>query len=148
MHDLCALPTCLIVCMPPPHLTTCLPTCQSRYVEHKLELDGIKATADKMQAALDNTHKALHAEAARRMALEEAAAVARLEASRAKELAAAVAAERCVAARDHAQATSDWSDRYLDELGSCAECCLQLHARAAVLVMSAGCDLSVGVRQG
>jgi len=38
--------------------------------------------------------RALHAEAARRMAMEEAAAVARLESSRAKELAAAVAAER------------------------------------------------------
>eukprot|EP00878_Enallax_costatus_P035050 GHUV01039016.1.p1 GENE.GHUV01039016.1~~GHUV01039016.1.p1 ORF type:complete len:873 (+),score=368.34 GHUV01039016.1:750-3368(+) len=67
---------------------------KKRYVEHKMELDSIKATAEKMQAALDDTHRALHAEAARRMALEEAAAVAKMEAARAKELAAAVAAER------------------------------------------------------
>jgi hypothetical protein len=63
-------------------------------VQHKLELDTIKDTADKMQAALDDTHKALHAEAARRMALEEAITVARLEAGRSKELVATVAAER------------------------------------------------------
>jgi hypothetical protein len=65
-----------------------------RYVEHKLELDSIKETADKMQTALDNTHRALHAEAAQRMALEEAVAVAKLEAARSKDLTAAVAAER------------------------------------------------------
>lgn len=59
-----------------------------------MELNSIKATADKMQTALDDTHRALHAEAARRRMLEEAAAVARVEAARAKELAAAVAAER------------------------------------------------------
>lgn len=47
-----------------------------------------------MQAALDDTHRALHAEAARRMALEEAVTVAKLEAARSKELAATVAAER------------------------------------------------------
>lgn len=47
-----------------------------------------------MQRALDDTHSALHAEAGRRMALEEAAAVAKMEAARTKELAAAVAAER------------------------------------------------------
>ncbi|WIA13452.1 hypothetical protein OEZ85_007032 [Tetradesmus obliquus] len=67
---------------------------KKRYVEHKLELDAVKATAEKMQKALDDTHSALHAEAARRMSLEEAAAVAKLEAARTKELAAAVAAER------------------------------------------------------
>lgn len=65
-----------------------------RYVEHKFELDSIKTTAEKMQAALDDTHRALHAEAARRMALEEVAAMANIEAARAKELAAAIAAER------------------------------------------------------
>lgn len=47
-----------------------------------------------MQAALDDTHRALHAEAARRMALEEAVTVAKLGAARSKELAATVAAER------------------------------------------------------
>lgn len=66
-----------------------------RYAEHKLELDAIKAAAEKMQAALRETHRALHAEAGRRAALEEEAAVARLEASRTKELAAVVATERC-----------------------------------------------------
>lgn len=65
-----------------------------RYVEHKLELDAIKATADKMQAALDDTHRALHAEAARRMGLEEVVTIAKLEAARSKELVATVAAER------------------------------------------------------
>lgn len=69
-----------------------LPHC--RYIEHKAELDSIKATAEDMQASLHDTHRALHAETARRMALEEAAAVARMEAARAKELAAAVSAER------------------------------------------------------
>lgn len=49
-----------------------------------------------MQTALDNTHRALHAEAAQRMALEEAVAVAKLEAARSKDLTNAVAAERCV----------------------------------------------------
>jgi hypothetical protein len=68
--------------------------CSCRYVEHKLELDAVKATAEKMQKALDDTHSALHAEAARRMSMEEAAAVAKMEATRTKELAAAVAAER------------------------------------------------------
>lgn len=78
------VPGCSFHCVLLPH----------RYMEHKLELDTIKETADKMQAALDDTHKALHAEAARRMALEEAITVARLEAGRSKELVAAVAAER------------------------------------------------------
>ena len=59
-----------------------------------MELDTIKETAEKMQSALDDTHRALHAEAARRMALEEAVAVAKLEAARSKELTATVAAER------------------------------------------------------
>jgi hypothetical protein len=70
------------------------PSLLCRYAEHKLELDSIKETADKMQTALDDTHRALHAEAARRMALEEAVTVAKLEAARSKELAATVAAER------------------------------------------------------
>lgn len=64
------------------------------YVEHKLELDAIKETADKMQSALDDTHRALHAEAARRMGLEEVVTVAKMEAARSKELVATLAAER------------------------------------------------------
>ncbi|KIY94125.1 hypothetical protein MNEG_13838 [Monoraphidium neglectum] len=66
----------------------------ARYVEHKLELDGIRAAAEKMQRQLDDTHKQLAAEVAKRFTLEEAGARARLEAGRAGELAAQLAAER------------------------------------------------------
>jgi hypothetical protein len=48
-----------------------------------------------MQRQLDDTHKQLAAEVAKRFTLEEAGARARLEAGRAGELAAQLAAERC-----------------------------------------------------
>jgi len=73
---------------------SCHPLLPHSYVEHKLELDAIKDTAEKMQSALDDTHRALHAEAARRMALEEVVTVAKMEAARSKELVATLAAER------------------------------------------------------
>ena len=63
-------------------------------MEHKVELDAIKAAADKMQGQLGETHKALQAEAAKRFALEDTAARWRAEAGRIKDLSAQVTAER------------------------------------------------------
>jgi len=64
-------------------------------VEHKLELDAIRAAADKMQRQLDETHRQLQAETGRRFAVEEEAGRLRVEAGRAVELAAQISAERC-----------------------------------------------------
>lgn len=63
-------------------------------MEHKLELDAIKNTADKMHKTLDDTHKQLHDEAARRFALENEAAKWKMEADRARDLTAQMATER------------------------------------------------------
>lgn len=67
-----------------------------RYVEHKLELDAIRAAAEKMQRQLDDTHRQLQGEVTRRMALQDESARAKVEAGRAKELAVQIAAERCL----------------------------------------------------
>jgi hypothetical protein len=77
---------------------TCVPspTLTPSYVEHKLELDALRAAADKMQARLDETHAQLASEVARRLSAEEAASRAALEAGRVRELAAQIAAERWV----------------------------------------------------
>jgi hypothetical protein len=63
-------------------------------MEHKLELDAVKAAAERCQGQLDETHKALQAEAARRFALEDGAARWKAEAGRVKDLAAQLTAER------------------------------------------------------
>lgn len=65
-------------------------------MEHKAELDGIKASYTRMQAQLDETHRLLNDEHRRRFHLEDQLSHANMELQRVKDLEARLQQERWV----------------------------------------------------